>query len=72
MIPGRVARAAEILTFALLLGALVFLQVVSSQKDLLPHLEAYLAIAVAGLIAAFAGTTGFTSRRQGDPASSRR
>lgn len=50
----RVATGAGFLTFALLLGALAFLQVLSSQKDLLPFLAAYAAIAVAILIAAAA------------------
>ncbi len=52
----RVAPAAGALTFALLVAALVFLQVLSSQKDLLPFLEAYAAIGIASLIAALAAT----------------
>ena len=50
----RIARSAGLLTFALLLGALAFLQVVTSQKDLLPFLAAYAVIAAAAVLAATA------------------
>ena len=50
-----IRRGAGYCTVALLLGALVFLQIPSSEKDLLPFLLAYAAIAVAGVIVAVAG-----------------
>ena len=50
-----IRRGAGFLSTALLLSALVFLQVPSSEKDLLPFLLGYAAVAVAGVIVAVAG-----------------
>ena len=50
----RIARLAGLLALALLLGALAYLQVLSSQKDLLPFLAAYAAIGIAAVVAAAA------------------